>query len=223
MRKEPLRDHYLLLAPFYEFISKKVIGSDFQQSKRTFLDQIQKGDTVLVLGGGTGTILPLIMEQIGESGRVIYLEASGTMIQRSRQQVDLPFSRQVQWIHSSRFEDLPLIKPDVIISHYFLDVLPDESIDRLFQEIEGRIHSQTDWIFADFFPTANRKGLLWGMITLFRLFTRHPRKDLPDYLSFFRKWGWEKVDFVPFQQGFFQAIRYRPAPRSINSPITSLK
>lgn len=223
MRKEPLPDHYLLLAPFYEFFSNKVFGTDFQRSKKAFLDRIKEGDTVLVLGGGTGTILPPILKQIGKSGRIIYLEASGTMIQRSQQQVDLASFGQIQWLHSSRFEDLPLIKLDAIISHYFLDALPDQSIDRLFQEMKERIHSETDWIFTDFFPKASRKRLLWGMITLFRILTRHPRKNLPDYPTFFQKWGWEKVDFVPFQQGFFQSVRYKPAPKSINSPITSLK
>ncbi|WP_162416356.1 class I SAM-dependent methyltransferase [Cyclobacterium roseum] len=223
MSKKRIPDHYLLLAPFYEFFSITVIGPDFQQSKQAFLDRIQKGDTVLVLGGGTGAILPQILNQIGSTGRILYMEASGSMIKRSKQKVDRHASRQIQWIHSSRFEELPPLKSDVIICQYFLDVLSDERIDQLFKELDSRVHSETKWIFTDFFPKANRKWLLYFLILVFRLLAGHSRKDLPDYPSFFQKWGWEPVHRIPFQQGFFQAICYKPAPKSINSPITSLK
>lgn len=206
-------DYYLLLAPFYEFFSRKVFGVDFQQSKRTFIDQIQKGNTVLIVGGGTGAILPEILEQIGQFGRIIYLEASRSMLQRSQKNVPQPFSGQIQWIHSSRFEALPKVKSDVIISHYFLDVLTDAGIDQLFREVDRRIHPETKWFFTDFFPETHRKWLLYAMISSFRMLARHPRKDLPDYQVFFQKWGWKQMHRVAFQKGFFQAICYKPAPK----------
>ena len=223
LRKKIAADPYCLIAPVYEFFSHLVFGKDFQRSKTAFLDRIQPGNTVLVLGGGTGSILPELVNRCGISGRILYMETSWEMLRRSRQQLKPSAAARVDWVHSSQVSDLPALKVDAIISHYLLDVLSDNDIDRLFLEIQPRIHWETCWIFADFFPKADREWLLVAMIYLFRLLTRHPRKDLPEYHSYFQKWGWKQVDSVSFQGGFFRAICYKPAPKSINLPITSLK
>ncbi|WP_375585031.1 class I SAM-dependent methyltransferase [Cyclobacterium xiamenense] len=223
LRKKVAEDPYCLIAPVYDFLSQLVFGKDFQRSRTVFLDRIRPGNTVLVLGGGTGSILPQLLNRCGTGGRILYLEPSQAMLRRARQRLELSVQAQIEWVHSSQLGDLPAVKLDAIVSHYLLDVLPDEGIDRIFLELQTRIHSETRWLFADFFPISDRRWLLVAMICLFRWFARHPRKDLPDYESFFQKWGWKELDRIAFQRGFFRAMCYQLAPKSINLPITSLK
>ena len=43
---------YRRIAPFYDFLARVVFGHDFQLSKKHFLDKIEIGDSVLIIGGG---------------------------------------------------------------------------------------------------------------------------------------------------------------------------
>ncbi|MBD3628407.1 class I SAM-dependent methyltransferase [Cyclobacterium sp.] len=214
-------DHYRLLAPFYESLSRLLLGNQFQASKTAFLHTIEKGDQVLVVGGGAGANMPELLRRCGEKGKVVYMEASASMMRQCRKGLDRDLLRQVVFIHASAFDALPDLKFDVVITQYFLDVLPDEQIDRLFGALQSKVGKHTRWIFADFYPLSSKMVQLKAMINTFRLLTRHARKDLPEYEGYFYKWGWQEMESMIYCQGFYQARIYGFAPNSINPEISS--
>lgn len=214
-------DHYRLLAPFYERLSRLLLGNEFQASKTAFLHTIAEGDRVLVLGGGAGTNMPEVLRRCGDNGKVYYLEASAAMIRQCQAGLDKDLIQQVLFLHASTFDALPDLKFDVVITQYFLDVLPDDKIDRLFGAIHSKVDEDTRWIFADFFPLPGKMMLLKTMIHAFRLLTRHARKDLPEYEYYFNKWGWQEMDSMLYCQGFYQARIYGLAANSIKPETSS--
>ncbi|WP_439482073.1 class I SAM-dependent methyltransferase [Cyclobacterium plantarum] len=214
-------DHYRLLAPFYESLGRLLLGNQFQASKTAFLHTIEKGDQVLVVGGGVGANMPELLRRCGEKGKVVYMEASASMIRLCRKGLDKDLLKQVVFIHASTFNALPDLKFDVVITQYFLDVLPDEQIDRLFGALQSKVDKPTRWIFVDFYPLSSKMVQLKTMINAFRLLTRHARKDLPEYEGYFNKWGWQEMESMIYCQGFYQARIYGLAPNSINPETSS--
>lgn len=192
------------IAPLYDFLSR-VLGKPYQNSKSIFLDKMGRGNKVLYLGGGTGANLPFILEQIGPKGSVFYVEASAKMIRKAKGRVKPDQLPQIRFLHQSDFSRIPLRTYDVILTQFFLDILPDHEINRLFEEVGRRTDSSSQWIFLDFFPIVEKKRLIRLMIAFFRGTTGNPRKDLPDYTRYFESHGWKMEEKEMLQRGFIQA------------------
>lgn len=195
---------YDALAPYYDYLSL-LLGPAYKASKRLFLDRLREGDQVLYLGGGTGANLPEILGRIGSHGRVHYIEASAQMIEKARKQLTPEQLSSIVFLHQSEFSKIPKCTYDVVLTQFFLDILPEDDIEKLFKELDRRIDSDTRWIFLDFFPAVGRKWLIKTMIWFFRLSTRNPRKDLPDYARYFVHYGWELEEKKWLHEGFIQA------------------
>lgn len=195
---------YDLLAPYYDFISL-VLSKSYRVSKSIFLDKLKEGDQVLYLGGGTGANLPEILGHIGPAGSVYYLEASRLMIEKARKRLTPEQLSRLVFLHQSEFSKIPKRTYDVVLTQFFLDILPEDEIEKLFNELDRRVNSDTRWIFLDFFPVDGKKWLIKIMIWFFRLSTGNPRKDLPDYARDFRNYGWEVEEKKWLEKGFIQA------------------
>lgn len=196
--------NYDPLAPYYDFLSN-ILGKAYKDSKLLFLDRLKNGDQVLYIGGGTGANLPRILERIGRTGKVYYMEASSQMIEKARKRVKPEQLFRIVFLHQSDFSKIPIETYDVVLTQFFLDILPDDEIKELFQELDKRLSPNTRWIFVDFFPVSGRKWLIKIMIWFFRLSTGNPRKDLPDYARYFGYYGWEVEEKKSLSGGFMQA------------------
>ncbi|MDO6438854.1 class I SAM-dependent methyltransferase [Cyclobacterium sp. 1_MG-2023] len=214
---------YNFVAPFYDALATLVLGQKFHGSKWAFLDIIQRGDTVLVVGGGTGANLPDILKRCGKEGKVIYMEASEKMLDKAKKRIPLNISGQVEFICRADFKFQEECNFDVIVTQFLLDVLTDQDITALFEEVNQRVTSDSKWLFLDFFPVRDKQFLIRLMITCFGILTQHPRKELPDYAGFFTKGGWVAAKEMSFEKGFYQAKVYLPAPKVIKSDTISLK
>src|SRR5690606_4501955 len=168
------------------------------------LEKLQEGDKVLYLGGGTGRNLSAILDRVGDSGKVFYMESSVQMIEKAKKKISLGLEYRVNFLHQSDFTAIPLETFDVVVTQYFLDILPDRSIHRLFQEINKRPHNNRQWIFVDFFEVKGKKWLINLMIYFSKFFTGNPRKDLPDYGHYFAYYGWTIHEKKSFDKGFIQ-------------------
>ena len=196
-------DPYDPIASYYDFLSQ-ALGKPYRESKTLFLEMLEEGDKVLYLGGGTGRNLPVILERIGESGKIIYIEAASRMIEQAEKSIPLNPGSRVIFLHQSDFSAIPLESFDVVITQYLLDILPDEDIDQLFQQITKRTDKRSRWVFVDFFEVSGKRWLVKLMIRFFRFFTGNPRKDLPNYEDYFIKNGWQIYDRKSLDKGFIQ-------------------
>jgi ubiquinone/menaquinone biosynthesis C-methylase UbiE len=217
------RSNYNGIAPVYDFLAALVLGRGYIKSKWALLENIRSGDTVWFIGGGTGANLPDILERCGKNGRVIYSEASEVMLQKAKSNTSPDCIHQVKFLCSADFLLPPDVKVDVVITQFLLDVLPDASINSLFEQVGQRVSLEARWIFLDFYPVRNKQLLIRLMISFFSILTRHPRKELPEYDTFFRKWGWTEINSTRFKGGFYIAKLYDAAPMAIRFATTSLK
>ena len=195
---------YDLLAPYYDLLSN-ILGKTYRGSKRIFLDRLKNGDQVLYLGGGTGANLPEILESIGLDGKVYYLEASSKMIEKARRRIAPNQVSRIVFLHQSDFSKIPHNTYDVVFTQFFLDILPDHEIKKLFQALAQRTKPGTRWVFLDFFAIPERRWLIRLMISFFRWTTDNPRKDLPNYADHFSYYGWEIEGKELLKGGFIQA------------------
>src|SRR5690554_3751220 len=146
----------------------------------------------------------LFRSGIGESGKIIYIEAASRMIEKAKKSIPSNLGSRVIFLHQSDFSAIPLASFDVVITQYLLDILPDEDIDQLFQQITKRSDEHSRWIFVDFFEVRGKRWLVKLMIRFFRFFTGNPRKDLPNYEDYFIKNGWQIYNRKTLDKGFIQ-------------------
>jgi hypothetical protein len=217
------RNGYNLIAPVYDLLASLALGRGYIKSKWALLENINSGDTVWFIGGGTGANLPEILKRCGSNGKVIYTEASEIMLQKARKNLSPEIIHQVKFICLGDFKLPSDVKVDVIITQFFLDVLTDTSINSLFEQVGKRASTAARWIFLDFYPVINKKIFIRLMIGFFNLLTGHPRKELPEYDLFFQKWGWREIKTTSFKDGFYMAKLYKAPPKAIRLATTSLK
>jgi len=198
------RNPYDRIARIYDAFSG-VLGGTYLDSKYLFLEKIDAGDKVLYLGGGTGANLPAIVERIGEEGKLVYMELSREMIKKAKSKTPASVLHRVEFLQQGDFSKIPNEKYDKILTQYFLDILSDEDIHRLFQNINLRVDKRSQWIFLDFFNVKARRVVLSTMIGFFRLFVGNPRTNLPQYADFFELYGWRMKEVKSVKGGFIQA------------------
>jgi ubiquinone/menaquinone biosynthesis C-methylase UbiE len=205
----PQVDNYRFLAPFYDWLAGFILGEAFKRSQYLFLYTINKGDRILILGGGTGKNLKEILKRTGESGELCFVEASPSMLAKAKKRVKWEGEPRIQFLCTSDFKAIPNKKFDLVITQYFLDVLRDAELERLFEAIGQRSGPGTRWLFVDFFSKRSKLGLIKLMLLSFRYLASHPRKDFPDYRVFFEKYGWELKEVCQLQNGFIQGREYQ--------------
>ncbi|WP_215224218.1 class I SAM-dependent methyltransferase [Echinicola shivajiensis] len=190
---------------FYDDLASLVLGKGHLESKRAFLDRITKGNNVLYIGGGTGTNLPEILEQVGEEGKVFFVEASQKMIDKAKKGVPDSLRGRVLFLKEDDFMKMPNHQFEIIITQFLLDLLTESDLEVLFDEVDKRCKRETKWIFTDFLDHPNRKILQYIMIWFFRLVTKNPRKDLPNYSKYFENYGWGIKSKMSFKKDWIQA------------------
>jgi ubiquinone/menaquinone biosynthesis C-methylase UbiE len=192
------------VASMYDTLSYLIFGNAIRRAQHAFLDQISGSDTVLILGGGTGSFLPALRKRIGD-GRIVFVDTSAEMLSRAVKRI--PADPQVTFLHG-KLEDLdPGYKANVVITHFFLDLFGDHQLDEVVRKIRTHTLSNSKWIVSDF---VNEKSL-WQRILLklmylfFRISTKLRNHTLPDWSSTLLRNGYSEVCRQEFYHGFIRA------------------
>ena len=99
------------------------------------LGRIEPGSVVLDLGCGAGTDLLIAAQMTGQSGRVIGVDMTPSMLERAHASAREMGIESVE-LHESMIEALPLddASVDVVVSNGVIDLVPDK--DAVFDEID---------------------------------------------------------------------------------------
>ncbi|GGZ22429.1 hypothetical protein GCM10007049_14070 [Echinicola pacifica] len=203
---------YDKLAGIYDSLAYMALGREFFASHRAFLEEVNEGDTVLFIGGGSGGVLKEISDRAGSAGRVYFVEASARMIQMAQEKISKSGENahnNVIFLHQGDFDALPEERVDLVITQYLLDVLVDKDIEKLFQAIEQRASENVKWLVAEFTNKASRKWMTQSMILFFRLFTQNPRNNLPQVEDYFFAEGYTLLRQQSFKKGWIKALLYQ--------------
>ena len=122
-----IKSGFDFVAPFYDSLAGLVFGRAIRDAQVIFLDMIPRQSQILIIGGGTGWILPEIFTRASPA-RIVYLEASPKMLNLARQQILNPAQEACTEFRLGTEKDIRSEeKFDVFISHFFLDLfLPDQ-------------------------------------------------------------------------------------------------
>lgn len=171
------------VTPVYDALSRLVYGRRLEQAQTVWLGQISPGASVLVLGGGTGSLLgPLLARQ---PGRVLFLEASGQMLARaSRRMIREQLPGQVNFQRGTEQDLQPTDQFDVIILPFVLDLFTNATArEHMLPKILGALRPGGSVLITDFVRTNKywQRALLQSMIWFFRLTAHIETRQLPDW------------------------------------------
>ncbi|MFY0687697.1 MAG: class I SAM-dependent methyltransferase [Cyclobacteriaceae bacterium] len=175
------------IAPYYDSLVKLVFGNALLEASIHFFDGIRRYDRLLVVGGGTGRILPYLdhCEQID------YVEMSTEMIERAKAN-SLSHVNFIQQDFLELDDDLY----DVVLCPFFLDVFGPEKLKAVMNKIEGLLLPGGKLVVTDFtMPSSGLQQLfLNAMLKFFKWTTRLESNKLPDIKALVHTAGFDVID-----------------------------
>ena len=197
------------IAPVYDWLGRLVFGGALQRSQAHFLGEVPAGADVLILGGGSGTLLRHLGD-INPSCRVRYVEASSRMLAMAAKKVPRSFAGHVTFIHGTEASVREGLRFDAIITPFVLDLYPDEQVASLCKVLGERLRPGGRWLATDFVDGGKwwHKVLLWLMYRFFVLTGTIGAKFLPSWEAQLRHGGVLKIADALFFGGFIKSVVY---------------
>lgn len=142
-----LEKGYNRLSVGYDLLARVMIGKSVQESQRFGLPLLKDRRKVLILGGGTGWILPDIAK-INSTLQIDYVDVSANMIHRTQSRLNnLPLSvRCICGTESS----IPDADYDCVITGFYLDHFNDSQLPEVIRHIQGKLNGGAYWLATDF-------------------------------------------------------------------------
>ena len=195
---------YDRLAPVYDRLAKLVFGNSILNAQKYFLPKIKPGANILILGGGSGLILPAIFN-LNPSAEVYFVDASKAMIDLAKTR---KYEGTVHYIHGTE-ENIPELTYDCVITSFYLDLFREPGLKNVIQSIVARMTAQSQWIVTDFVSEKTwQVVMLKAMYVFFSITTDIQTKKLPDWRSAIAECGIELKSRSRFYKGFILTTLY---------------
>ena len=204
------------IAPYYDGLARLVFGRSIQRAQCHFLDRILPGAHVLVVGGGTGWLLPHLLDR-PEVAHVTYLETSAEMLAMAQQKVrawDEDALLKITFVHGNERTLGPEDHFSVVITNFVLDMYEGAALDILMQTLAEHLVPGGIWLFSDFRLSKNKwhrgwqRGMVYAMYAFFRLTTGLAQQALPPYHQHFVVHGLRMSDERSFFKDFIVSRVY---------------
>ncbi|MBR9859553.1 class I SAM-dependent methyltransferase [bacterium] len=199
-----MKNHYNFVSKYYDRLSTAVFSNDIQIIQDWLIQHLPAEGNLLILGGGTGRILPQIYQQ-SPNLNISFLEASSEMIELAKKYS--PAQQNVKWIHSDRWEEY-IDQHTYIYAAFFLDCLTEDEINTLIPNKGEQV-----WYVADFDPR-NFKSVVQRIkimmsIIFFKVFGHHSLWSLPDAFGILQRKGYKplKSNRLKSQYVFSQILK----------------
>jgi ubiquinone/menaquinone biosynthesis C-methylase UbiE len=131
------------VAGLYDCLAHLVYGKTLLKAKSHLLSQIRESDRVLIIGGGTGEILPMLPS----SCQVTFLDPSTKMIEvavKRGKPIETTFVCQIL----DDFENRG--KFDVIICNFFFDLFEEPELFEQIEKVKILLEPKGKFIVTDF-------------------------------------------------------------------------
>lgn len=194
------------LAPFYTLLTRLAFGKTLQRAQEHFLSSIHPGDHVLILGGGSGELLKSLLKQQPRI-TVDYIDISSKMIQLARKKTHN--APNVNFIIGTE-QHLPDRTYSVVITNFYLDLFPDDTLDHVIKKIKTHLRPGGQWLAADFVEEKGwHKVMVSCMYLFFKTIARIEASRLPDWQSTLKKAGMQEISSKKFYRGFIKSSVYK--------------
>lgn len=145
----PSKNNFDNVAWCYDSLSFLVFGKALKQSQLILLDTLGHCERVLIIGGGTGWILPELLKR-KKVQEIDYVESSFKMLQKARQQ-KLPAQVTVNFIHADAQRIVAPKTYDAVLAFYFFDLFPNEKQERFISIFNNVLKAGGKLLVADFY------------------------------------------------------------------------
>ncbi|OHX68346.1 class I SAM-dependent methyltransferase [Flammeovirga pacifica] len=180
------KNQFDYIAKIYDKLAYLVFGNKITYIQQRTFYRLPKEKKVLIIGGGTGKIIPYIEEQL-QPNSLTFLDYSSTMIQLAQQ---VPYKGDIHYINDS-YTSLFKQKEtyDIIITNFFLDVLPSKALDTFVNDVNKLLNDNGYWVVSDFrIDPHPRKKLLHTslhqlMVLFFKITANLENTQLPNYIQ----------------------------------------
>ncbi|NNJ55377.1 MAG: class I SAM-dependent methyltransferase [Bacteroidia bacterium] len=195
---------YNFIANYYGFLSSSMFGNSILNIQENLIKHLPNQGTLLILGGGDGSILPLIFEHAPDI-QIEYLEASNTMIELAKKKVSI--SQKITFNHNANFTT-QLVSYDYVFCGFFFDQFEESKIAQIIQKIDS---VKTRWMVADFCLNEVTKYRVWRMLQIklsilfFKITARHSINYLPEVFETFYRDGFKSKHTSTLSHGFYRS------------------
>ena len=203
-------DGFNAIARQYDFLKQLVFGKAIYQSQISFLTSIPNGCKILVIGGGSGEILPVLAESCPEA-EIWFIDASSEMLRIAGRRLSDTSPAKVRFIHGTE-QDLPdNILFNVVITNFFLDLFSDAKVRGLCTLISSKLSADGMWLVSDFVDGKKiwQRFLLWTMYRFFALACHVEARRLPAWSDHIQWAGMEEISSRLFFGGFIRSVLYK--------------
>jgi ubiquinone/menaquinone biosynthesis C-methylase UbiE len=197
------------LSRHYDLLTRLVFGKAIYDSQVHFLSLIRPGAHVLILGGGSGELLRPLSSK-NPHCKVWYVEASSGMLVLATEKTGEKFRKNVQFIHGTE-ESIPEgVMFDAIITNFFLDLYPVNTLLVLCHQIVPKLHDGGLWLVSDFVDGGKwwQRIMLWLMYRFFVLACKIEATRLPAWNDLLRISGLRQRGVKLFFGGFIKSAVY---------------
>jgi tRNA (cmo5U34)-methyltransferase len=192
------------LAPFYDALARIVIGRGIRASQLHFLNHLATKNKLLILGGGTGWILPFIYK-VNPTLQIDYIDVSLKMIELARGRVK---DSKVRFIAGTE-GNIPDTDYDCVITNFYLDLFDDTKLPSVILCIKNSLQSGACWIVTDFVNERKwHKRTLTIMYKFFRLTAGLQTQNLPLWEQGLRMVGASQHEMKKYTGGFIKSILF---------------
>jgi len=193
------------LAPIYDSLARLIIGKGIHNSQLHFLNYLKGKSKLLILGGGTGWILPHIVE-INPALSIDYIELSPEMLLKAQQ--SLKDCQNVKFILGTE-DNIPRIDYDCVLTNFYLDLFIDSKMMEVTNQIKSSFTPNACWIATDFVSMRLwHKVVLWIMYRFFSIVTGLKTLSLPQWQNSIHEAGGKVIAMKSYSRGFIKTIVY---------------
>ena len=193
------------IAPYYDTITKLIFGKSIAKAQTCHWHLTHPYSNILVLGGGTGRWLPDFI-RLHSTSKLCYVDASREMICRAKG--NFKHADCIRFIHGTE-SDIPDIKFDVIITHFYLDMFSNQQLETLIADLYDKMNHPALWIVADFEKSKWWHGLLLRtMYLFFRASNSISNNQLPDWHRIIMAREFRNIECVSLYGDFIQSRAY---------------
>ncbi len=136
------------LAPHYDWIEAVAAGSRLQRARLQWLDTLAGCRHILSVGEGHGRFAAACLARLPHAN-LTCVEASPAMMAVGQRKTRA-WEDRVQWECADVLAWQPPRKYDAIVTCFFLDCFPPETLDAVVRRLAGSAAERAVWLVTDF-------------------------------------------------------------------------
>jgi SAM-dependent methyltransferase len=201
------------IARAYRWFEYAAFGFALEDARFEFLSHATTARRVLILGEGDGRFLSRLLE-CNRRASITVIDSSARMIDLARQRTPASERSRVQFLNSD-WSVLPAASFDLVVSHFFLDVLDHCQATAAIAQVSAALTPGSAWLISEFqVPASGIRRLharLWlrAMYAFFALTTGLRASTLPPYRDCLTRCGFTEIDYKERRFGLIRSQVWR--------------